>query len=80
MKLFNNLYRSSDWKAGENEVDILFFCADIAHPIHMQIDTGRLWQHGKKQLEKKTKKQLKTKQKKPSLHILLTTMCYCIEN
>lgn len=57
MKLFNNLYRSNDWKAGENKVDILFFCADIAHPIHMQIDTGRLWQQWKKQLEKNQNKE-----------------------
>lgn len=62
MKFFHNLYRSSDRKASENKVDILFFGADIAHPIHMQIDTGRLWQQWKKQ-EKKQRNSQKNKQK-----------------
>lgn len=41
-EFFHNPYRSCDRKASENKIDVLFFRADIAHSIHMQINAGWL--------------------------------------
>lgn len=47
-EIFNNSHRSWDWKACEDKVDVFFFRTDVTHSIHMEVDTGRLWGLGEK--------------------------------
>lgn len=47
-EILNNSHRSWDWKACEDKVDVFFFRTDVTHSIHMEVDTGRLWELGEK--------------------------------
>lgn len=43
-EIFKNSHRSRDWEACEDKVDVFFFRTDVTHSIHMEVDTGRLWE------------------------------------
>lgn len=44
-------YRSKDREAGENKIDVLFFCTDVTHSIHMKVNTGWLCGNSKQSIQ-----------------------------